>query len=119
MYRVNFITVGTQQGNYIIKSSNAISNIYEYVAPIAGVKQGEYEPIIQLVAPVKLQLAVAKGAFRPDDKTAIDFEFAASKNDLNLYSPLDDDDNTGLAGQLSVAHQLHKSSGELGVKCNF
>ena len=112
LYRVNFITVGTQQGNYIIKSSNAISNIYEYVAPIAGVKQGEYEPIIQLVAPVKLQLAVAKGAFRPDDKTAIDFEFAASKNDLNLYSPLDDDDNTGLAGQLSVAHQLHKSSGD-------
>ena len=40
LYLVNFTAVGSMQGNYKITSSNAISNIYEYVAPIAGIKQG-------------------------------------------------------------------------------
>ena len=63
MYLVNFTAVGSQQGNYRIMSSNAISNIYEYIAPISGVKQGDFEPIVQLVAPVKLQVAVVNGVF--------------------------------------------------------
>ncbi len=33
LYRVNFTAVGFQQGNYRIRSSNAISNIYEYIRP--------------------------------------------------------------------------------------
>ena len=110
LYRVNFTAVGPQQGNYSIKSSNAISNIYEYIAPINGVKQGDFEPIIQLVAPVKLQLAVVNGSYHPTNKTAIDFEFAASKNDLNLFSSLGDQDNMGVASQLSIAHQLLETS---------
>jgi len=109
LYLVNFTAVESQQGNYRVVSSNAISNIYEYVAPISGVKQGDYEPIVQLVAPVKLQLAVVNGSFKPNKKTAIEFEFAASKNDLNLYSSIEDEDNIGVAGQLSIAHQLLKT----------
>ena len=112
LYLVNFTAVGSMQGNYKITSSNAISNIYEYVAPIAGIKQGDFEPIVQLVAPVKLQVAVVNGAFKPNEKTAIEFEFAASKNDLNLYSSLDDENDTGVAGQLSIDHQLLKTAGD-------
>ena len=112
LYLVNFTDLGSQQGNYKIKSSNAISNIYEYVAPVAGVKKGNFEPIVQLVAPVKLQVAVVSGSFEPNEKTVVNFEFAASKNDLNLYSSLEDENNTGVAGQLSLAHQLLKSTGE-------
>ena len=108
LYLVNFTLVGSQQGNYIITSSDAISNIYEYTSPVNGVKQGDYEPIVQLVAPVKLQLAVVNGSFSPNENTSLDFELAASKNDLNLYSSLEDQDNTGVATQLSIAHQLLK-----------
>mgnify|MGYP006076070243 FL=1 len=110
LYLVNFTLVGSQQGNYIITSSDAISNIYEYTSPVNGVKQGDYEPIVQLVAPVKLQLAVVNGSFSPNENTSLDFELAASKNDLNLYSSLEDQDNTGVATQLSIAHQLLKPS---------
>jgi len=111
LYLINFTAVGSLQGNYKITSSNAISNIYEYVAPIAGVKQGDFDPIVQLVAPVKLQVAVVNGAFKPNEKTTVNFEFAASKNDLNLYSSLDDENDTGVAGQLSIDHQLLKTAG--------
>ena len=110
LYLVNFTAVGSLQGNYRITSSNAISNIYEYIAPIAGVKQGDFEPIIQLVAPVKLQVAVVNGAFKPNEKTAVEFEFAASNNDLNLYSSRDDENDTGIAGKLSVKQQLLKTA---------
>ena len=93
LYLVNFTSVGVEQGNYMIASSNAISNIYEYIAPVDGVKQGDYEPIVRLVAPVKLQLAVVNGSFVLNKNTFVNFEFAASKNDLNLYSSLEDQDN--------------------------
>ena len=109
LYLVNFTAVGSQQGNYRIRSSNAISNIYEYIAPISGVKQGDFEPIVQLVAPVKLQVAVVNGAFQPNEKTSVEFEFAASNNDLNLYSSLGNENDTGVAGQLSIKHQLLKT----------
>ena len=109
LFLVNFTAVGSQQGNYRIKSSNAISNIYEYIAPILGVKQGDFEPIVQLVAPVKLQVAVVNGAYKPNEKTAVEFEFAASNNDLNLYSSLDNENDTGVAGQLSIKHQFLKT----------
>ena len=118
LYLVNFTAVGSQQGNYKIKSSNAISNIYEYIAPIAGMKQGDFEPIVQLVAPVKLQVAVVNGAFKPNEKTVIEFEFAASNNDLNLYSSLDDENDTGVANHLSVKHQLLKTAKEWGLDVN-
>ena len=112
LYLVKFTAVGSQQGNYKIRSSNAISNIYEYVAPISGVKQGDFEPIVQLVAPVKLQVAVVNGAFKPNEKTAVEFEFATSKNDLNLFSSVDDENDTGVAGQLSIKHQFLKTAGD-------
>ena len=110
LYLVNFTLVGTGQGNYSIATANTISNIYEYVPPIDGVKQGDYEPIVQLVAPEQLQIAVINGTYSPAENSSIDFEFAASKNDLNLYSSLEDQDNTGVATRLSFAHQLLKNS---------
>ena len=110
LYIVNFTMVGSQNGDYVIASSNAISNIYEYSPPINGVKQGDYEPIVRLAAPVKLQLTVLNGSYAPNENTSIGFELAASNNDLNLYSSLDDQDNTGVATQLSIAHQFLKSS---------
>ncbi|MDG1313966.1 MAG: hypothetical protein P8P29_00395, partial [Flavobacteriaceae bacterium] len=36
LYIVNFTKVGSQKGDYVIASSNAISNIYEYSPPIDG-----------------------------------------------------------------------------------
>jgi len=109
LYQVNFLLVGNQQGDYVISSSNTISNIYEYVAPVDGQKQGNYAPIVQLVAPEQLQVAVLNGSYSPSKKTTIDVELAASKNDLNLFSNLMDNDNDGLAGRIKWSQLLAKS----------
>src|SRR5690606_28987260 len=100
LYNVRFTLVGKNKGNYVISDKNAISRIFEYVPPINGVQQGNYEPIIKLNAPIKLQVGGLNGSYHPSEKTKIDFEVAGSSNDLNLFSDLDNGDNDGFAGRL-------------------
>ncbi|WP_412986952.1 hypothetical protein [Pontimicrobium sp. IMCC45349] len=109
LYSVKFTLVDENQGNYIVTNTNAISNIYEYVPPIGGIPQGNYEPIIQLIAPTKLQIAVVNGTYTPLKNTTIDFEFAGSRNDLNLFSNLDDSNNDGFAGKLKLTQNIIKT----------
>ncbi|NQY27923.1 MAG: hypothetical protein HRT69_00455 [Flavobacteriaceae bacterium] len=108
LFQVKFSLVGNNQGNYVLANSNAISNIYEYVAPIGGIAQGNYEPIIKLVAPTKLQMAIIDASYTPNERTKIDFELAGSKNDLNLFSDIDDEDNDGFAGKLTIERNILK-----------
>ena len=104
LYRVTFTQVGTNQGDYTLSNTTAINNIYEFV----GVSQGNYAPIVQLVSPTKLQIAVINGSYKPSEKTNIVFEASGSKNDLNLFSNLNDDDNDGFAGKLNIEQKLIK-----------
>lgn len=109
LYSVRFTLVGVGQGNYVLINSNAIENIYEYVEPDNGVPQGNYEPIVRLIAPEKLQVAVINGNYTPSDNTDIVFEVAGSKNDINLFSALDDSDNDGFAAKLRVNQNIIKT----------
>jgi len=109
LFNVKFRLVGNNQGDYLLLSNNAVSNIYEYVAPISGTPQGSYAPIVQLIAPTKLQVAVVNGTYQPTEKTDIYFEAAGSKNDLNLFSNLDDGDNDGFAGKIRVNQHIIKN----------
>jgi len=82
-----------------------VLHLHEYV----GALQGNYAPIVQLIAPTKIQIAVVNGSYNPTEKTQINFEAAASKNDLNLFSNLNDDDNDGIAGKLTIDQHLIKN----------
>ena len=106
LYNVRFSLVGTNQGNYILVNNQAIGKIYEYIEPLAGVPQGNYEPIVNLIAPTKIQIATILGGFNPSEKTKIDFEIGVSNNDLNLYSDLDDKNNNGIAGKINAKQRL-------------
>ena len=109
LFGVTFTLVGDNEGDYTLTSSNAINNIYQFTAPIAGIKQGNYAPIVQLVAPTLLQIATLNGAYKPTKKTNVGFELAASKNDLNLFSSANDTNNTGFAGKLNVEQNIIKN----------
>lgn len=106
LYNVKFTLVGNHLGNYILVNSSAIGKIYQYIIPINGTPQGNYEPVIRIIAPTKIQIATFLGKFNPSEKTAIDFEVGTSNNDLNLFSPLDDNNNKGLAGKLNFKQRL-------------
>ncbi|MEP5340057.1 MAG: hypothetical protein ABJL44_11885 [Algibacter sp.] len=105
LYRVTFSNLGENQGDYNLSSIDAINNIYEFV----GVLQGSFAPVVQLIAPTKLQIAVINADYKPSEKTVISLEASGSKNDLNLFSGLGDDDNDGFAGKLNIEQSIIKT----------
>ncbi len=114
VFQVRFSDVGENNGSYALRTRpstnddlvvrNTVSSIYEYV----GLNMGSFEPITQLQAPTKLQLGVIRGAYTPTAHHNFSFEIAASNEDLNLFSSLNDDDNTGTAIQIKAHHPIKK-----------
>ena len=119
LYNVRFTLVGNNTGNYILTNATAISHIYEYTAPLNGIPQGNYEPIIQLIPPTKIQVATFLGKFKPTEKTALDFEIGMSNNDKNLFSPIDDGNNQGLAGKINAKQRLFSGKWNVDAFANY
>ena len=55
-YEVKFSNVGNNNGNYIQSASSANGRVFQFVAPINGIKQGNFEPVILLTAPNKMEM---------------------------------------------------------------
>lgn len=119
LYNVRFSLVGANQGNYRLSNTATIGRVYEYVPPVNGIPQGNYEPIIRLVAPTKIQIATILGKYKPSEKTLVDFELGVSNNDLNLFSSKDDNDNQGLAGKIYAKQRLFSKKWQLDAFANY
>uniref|UniRef100_UPI0037509CE1 hypothetical protein n=1 Tax=Flavobacterium sp. TaxID=239 RepID=UPI0037509CE1 len=119
LFNVKFTSVGNNLGNYIVSSTISNGRIFKYVEPIAGVLQGNYEPKIKLIAPTKLQIATILGKYNPTDKTLLDFEMGLSNNDQNLFSPIDDSNNKGLAGKINVKQRLFSKKWQVDAIGNY
>ncbi|MFZ1675885.1 MAG: hypothetical protein WAT91_01350 [Saprospiraceae bacterium] len=111
---VTFSEVGQGNGDYII-SPNPSPNgrIYKWISPdaITGERRGNFSPIIPLQAPQQKQMLTAGGEYRWNKEGKITAEFGLSRHDLNRYSSLDDNDNTGgaLKVTLSELYSLGRS----------
>jgi hypothetical protein len=119
LYNVRFTQVTANKGNYVLKNNAAIGRIYEYIEPINTIPQGNYEPIIQLVAPIKIQVATFLGKYKPTEKTALDFEIGVSNNDKNLFSSIDDANNKGLATKINARQRLFSKKWNVDAFANY
>ncbi len=115
LYAVSFSYIGKNLGSYQLKDVIAIGKIYEYI----GEKLGDYNPIIQLVAPSKLQVSLVKAEYNPSKKTAISIETAVSNTDSNLFSNIDDSENKGLATKIGWKQLLFEKKWSLKSAVNF
>ncbi len=106
VYRVSFAFVGPGKGNYRIKPSAVNGRVYEWVAPVAGVSQGEYAPVRVLIPPDKRQLMTLGWEYTTRNDGRITAELALSDRDPNTFSPRDDQDNRGLGLQLGWDDRL-------------
>ena len=97
LFSVTFTNVGQNKGDYTIKESSALGIIYTYV----GKNIGNYSPKNQLVAPNRFQTFVVQSNYTPNKKTNLSTEIALSNNDRNLFSSIDDSDNTAIASLLN------------------
>jgi hypothetical protein len=97
LYFVTFTNVGLNKGDYQLDRSTAIGNIFVYV----GQNLGGYSPIIKLAPPTKQQAFVLKSNYDSQKKTKINTEIAISNNDENLFSTIDDANNTAVAAKVN------------------
>lgn len=100
LYYVTFTLVGNNRGNYVKSDVEVNGKIFQYIPPVNGVPQGNYEPVRQLVPPKRLQLYTVNSAYKLKNNGQIGLDLAMSNEDLNLFSDKDDDQNIGFAGRI-------------------
>ena len=102
VYNVNFMYLGENQGNYTLSDIAVNGRVFEFIPPIEGRKQGQYEPIRLLVAPQKNQVLSLSSSYKFKKNGKIDLDVGISNVDKNLFSDLDDDDNVGYAFRMGL-----------------
>lgn len=102
LYRVSFSSVGAGNGNYRLVTNDVNGRVYEWISPNAGANQGTYEAIRFVPAPNARQLVVIGVETKLSDRITTFGELAFSDQDLNLYSPIGNDDNKDLAYKIGL-----------------
>jgi len=97
VYKIRFSFVGDKKGNYRQIESSANGRVYEWVAPINSIPQGNFSLNSQMIAPEKHQMLSVGGQFKHSERANSQFELALSNRDLNTFSSIDDKNNKSLA----------------------
>lgn len=97
--QIQFSELGPGMANYRLKQSSANGRIYEWISPdpLTGEPRGSYEPVIPLIAPQRKTLLNAGLQYSGKNHSSLKAEMALSSFDANRISPLQDEDNRGLA----------------------
>lgn len=103
-YNLAFTDVGWGRGDYISDNGNANGKVFVYVPPVNGVRQGNYDPVILLVAPRRQQLLTLGIDYNISKNTVLKTEWATSKYDVNTLSSLNDDKDDGHAAKLHLTN---------------
>ncbi len=101
LYKVEFVFLGQGKGDYVPIGSSSNEKIFKWVAPGIGQnKMGQWAPVRLLKTPKKLEIATFKTSWKPGKGWLLDQEFAYSKNDVNLFSSRDKENDDGFSGKL-------------------
>jgi hypothetical protein len=121
VYRVGFLYVGENNGDYIKEQTAANGKVYKWIQPQAGLKQGNYAPVRILITPKKKQMANIGGEIKISNTLKTNFELAVSNNDINTFSDIDNQDNDGYAMKFGVLKDffLRDTQSVITTKVNY
>ncbi len=119
LYELRFSFVGKNKGDYEILTTLAPGRVFGYIPPVDGMKQGSYEPLVQLIAPESYQIADISARYEPNDKIELNAELALSVFDQNLFSGLDDENKNGFASKILYEHLLVHKQWDLRGNINY
>lgn len=95
VFTVTFSEVGQNNGNYITMESGINGRIYEWVAPVNGLPQGNFAPITVIPTPNQRQMWNNQVRYQIDQYQQIYTDIAFSNQDKNLFASIDNEDNNG------------------------
>lgn len=104
-YNLSFVDVKQGNGNYVPDFNGANGKVFRYVAPVAGIKQGQYEPVQILITPKKQQILNLGIDYTIDKNTLLKAEIATSNNDVNTFSIKDNGDDRGWAAKINLGNE--------------
>ena len=106
LYNLSFTNVGAGKGNYTaINDGNANGRVFQYVAPVNGVKQGSWEPVILLIPPKKHDLISAAAQYFFNKNSSLKAEVAMSTYDVNTFTRIGKEDDRGAAAKINYEMQ--------------
>lgn len=97
IYSLTFSNVGFNNGNYVLSPSSVNGRVFTWVAPINGLPQGNYEPVVILVSPKQQQMATISLEHQINKKSVFFVEAAISNENQNTFSKKNKSDDQGLA----------------------
>jgi hypothetical protein len=115
-YTLKCSIVGAGKGNYIQVSSPANGRVYQWVAPINGLPQGNYEPVIPLVTPKQNQMLTGGFAYSLTANHSLGAEGVYTKNDVNRFSSADKGNDEAGGVKVNSKNQMILSSDSSGKK---
>lgn len=105
-YRLTFSNVGANRGSYNQVSSAANGKVFVWTAPLDGVKQGSYEPVIQLVAPKQNQMLTGGFSYSLSADNIITAEGVYTRSDANKFSSKDKGNDEGSGVKITSRNQV-------------
>lgn len=104
-YRLKFSNVGLNKGNYNQVSSTANGRVYQWVAPVNGMPQGSFEPVIPLVTPKMNQMLTGGFTYSLTANNSLNAEGVYTKNDINRFSRADKGNDEGSGVKFTSKNQ--------------
>ncbi len=99
VYSAVFTFVGANKGDYVFSNFNALGKVYRWVAPVAGIPQGDYIPSRIIITPKQKQMLAAGASLKLTPKLTLETEWAYTKDDLNTFSAIDSKDDQSVANR--------------------
>lgn len=113
VYRISFSNVGQGNGDYKQIASSANGKVFEWIAPILGIKQGSFAPVAVLITPKQKQMLTAAVDYAFSKNNKISVEAAMSNNDINTFSSVNNENNVGYGLKMNIDNikaLTHKST---------
>ena len=122
IYSLSFVDLGEGNGNYIPEFNGANGKVFKFIMPVAGVKQGRYEPVMILVTPKKQQVVSVGVDWMAWKNTTLKTELAMSNYDVNTFSSRDGGDDIGIAARfqfINIKPLRSSAAKKLQLNTNF
>lgn len=120
LFNLAFTEVGFGRGNYVLDQNNAANGkVFKWVPPDADNNaQGNFEPVVLLIAPRKQQLISVGADYAITENTTVSTELALSNFNVNGYSSKNKEDDIGYAGRISVTdiRSINKAKPDVKLK---